>query len=575
MKKYWAQECLLSNENTVWAAGIIETLYQMGIRRLVISPGSRSSPLVFAAALRDGIEVITILDERSASFYAVGLAKRSKIPVALICTSGSAVANYLPAVVEARMSCSPILLLTADRPPELRYCFSGQTIDQHGIYGKFVSESFELSIPEITTNALSYLRNVISNACRLTSRGPVHVNIPFREPLLPRIGDKNVVSGDMMDNIFGGILPVLKIETKTSYITFPESFLDARRGVIILGNNHLVNSYEEMMSVEYLANKLGWVVFADVLSSARNYASDTFPFISTYDKILRSESLWEDGLSVDSILLIGELPTSKVLRKWITKNNPHLGFICQEIENRDPMHVKSFPVLGDIQCIIDQVETVSEDESWIDFWVEEQNEAIRQLSYALEENDLLFEGKIPWVLSQCLPTDSNVVFASSMPVRDAEFFWFPNDKQCRIFCNRGANGIDGTLSTAMGVAHGGKPTFLITGDLAFLHDTNGLLNAEQLDGSLTVVLINNNGGGIFENLPVSQWENIFEEHFATPQAVDFEKLVGAYGSCSYHRIESLSELENRVRDIDFAGVRVLEIFTDRKADTLFRKKILG
>ena len=568
-----------SNVNAAWGALAMEVLVRLGVETAVTSPGSRSTPLTVAAARNPRIEALTILDERSAAFYALGIAKRTHRPVALVCTSGSAAANYFPAIVEASASGTPLLVLTADRPPELRDCSSGQTIDQIKLYGDYVRGFRELAVPEVSDEMLSYLRQSLVHAVNLSlgpDSGPVHLNFPFRDPLAPDLdGSKPVLDKTVIE-------AAATVQTRPCESVHSLGKIDAvalerlgshQKGVIVVGTVNPAGGDESFAdAIAMIADKLGWPVIADVLNPLRHHAGENGALISSYDAFLRQPET-ADSLKPTAILQIGTLPTSKVLRAWLGSLDA-VSFLCTiRPINTDPLHRIATPIFSDAHSLAEQMHHQKVDQKWIEAWAEVENKTLESLNGRLESIDTMFEGKVAWLLSKNLPVATPLFLASSMSVRYAEYFWSAGSRAYSVHCNRGANGIDGTLSTAMGVAHGAKPAVLLTGDLAFLYDSNGLLSVNQLKGSLTVVLVNNNGGGIFEHLPVASMDQPFEQYFATPQQVDVATLCQAHG-VAHQIIHDWNRLLDAISQSSESGVRVLEIVTDRKADRDLLRVIL-
>lgn len=557
----------------------MEVLARLGVQTVVVSPGSRSTPLTIAAARNPKLEAIPVLDERTAAFYALGIAKRTHRPVVLVCTSGSAAANYFPAVVEASLSATPLLVLTADRPPELRACASGQTIDQLKLFGDTVRSFTELALPEARPDMLAYLRQTLVHAVNrslIGEPGPVHLNFPFRDPLHPTADGGAVVRAATLEAAatvqtrrceavpFTGGIDSIAVERLSSH----------RKGLIIVGDVNPEDGDESFAdAVAMLSEKLGWPVLSDVLNPLRGHARETRALVTRYDTILRDEASAED-LEPTAVLQIGPLPTSKVLRKWLSQLDAVAFLLSEYPSNTDPLHRVATPLIGSAHSLAEVVGHLQPEEGWVETWVAREWHVSGRIDDAMESMHGLFEGKVAWMLSQKLPVGSSVFLASSMSVRYAEWFWSAGSRACSIFANRGANGIDGTLGTAFGVAHGGKPAVLLTGDLAFLHDSNALLAAKDLNGSLTVVCVNNNGGGIFEHLPVADAGPEFEDYFATPQNVDLAQLCAAHGvsHICIHDWDTFAEAVSRLPD---RGVRVLELQTDRKADRDTLKQLLA
>jgi len=566
-----------SNVNSAWGALTMEVLARLGVQTVVTSPGSRSTPLTVAAVRNPKLEALTILDERSAGFFALGLSKRTHKPVALVCTSGSALANYMPAVVEASMSGTPLLLLTADRPPELQDCNSGQTIDQVKLFGGYVRRFHQLALPE--ADRFDYLRQTLVHAVAQSLQpvpGPVHLNFPFRDPLAPETRGEPVCSD--ADLTAAATVVTRATEAVTSVNGFDtvavERLMSHPKGIIVVGTENPPCGDDVFAdAVVMLSHKLGWPVLADVLNPLRNHAGENEALVSTYDVFLRDASTAQT-LEPTAILQIGNLPTSKSLRQWLGSLDASSFLLTRLSDNTDPLHRVGTPLYGDAHALAEFLPQQKAESGWIGQWQSVESKTRKQLDEKLETMDALFEGKAAWLLSQYAPIEASVFLANSMSVRYGEYFWKPGNRAMSIYCNRGANGIDGTLSTAMGIAHGGRAAILLTGDLAFLHDSNGLLAKEQMRGSLTVVLVNNRGSGIFEYLPVSEQKDIFESHFATPQLVDIEKLCAAH-AIGYTEIKDWETLKAKLLGSPEAGAEVLELKADRKADVGMLRGLLG
>jgi len=567
-----------SNINSAWGALAMEVLVRLGVETAVLSPGSRSTPLTLAAARNPKLEAIPVLDERTAGFFALGLAKRTHKPVVLVCTSGSAVVNYYPAVLEASMSGTPLLLLTADRPAELRDCSAGQTIDQVKVFGGLVRFFHEVSLPEANPDMLAYLRQTLVHSVHQSLQnnpGPVHLNFPFREPLSPDLQDKLLIDPVVMESaatVTTRLCESICVEASLDSVAL-ERLASHPQGLIVVG---AINSYEGEVSfansVASISQKLGWPIVSDVLNPLRGYLSGEQALISRYENLLRSPKIAEK-LKPSAILQIGPLPTGKVLRKWLEGLDAVSFLLSEKRVNIDPLHRIATPLQGTVEAFDRAIYPQTADEEWVRSWTVPEQMVSAALDKKMMQTDALFEGKIAWLLSRYLPKGTSTFIANSMSVRYAEYFWCAEEREQTVYCNRGTNGIDGTLGTAMGIAHQGKPAVLLTGDLAFLHDTNALLTASKLNGSLTVVLANNQGGGIFEHLPIVQMQDSFEAFFATPQDVQFDILCRAYG-VEHWQVEDWNMLIESVQVLPKKGVRVLEIPTDRKADQAHLKRFL-
>jgi len=568
------------NPNTLWCSVLVATLVQRGIRRAVISPGSRSAPLTMALTRHPQIEAIPVLDERSAAFFALGLAKQRGRPVALICTSGTAAANFLPAIIEARESAVPLLVLTADRPPELRDCHSGQTIDQVKIYGSHVNHQHECAVPEATLPMLRYLRQTVAHAVERTLKpvaGPVHLNCPFRDPLAPL---EQAMPPGITAEAFRDFFPDTDdfwpgadtVEIALGGPIWPKTSTETR-GVIIAGPGDPAVPHAFAQQIGRISRALGWPVLADALSPLRRYAAEAGHVVAHYDTILRSASHAAE-LSPVQVICIGGWPTSKVLREWLQRADPQTVIVTERVDNVDALHLRSGFVRGGLAAWSASFAGKKHLSVYAQQWLAADRSISRRLATEFGKAKALIEPQWVGVLAKSLPAGASCFIASSMPVRDAEYFWPAGDRRQRLQFNRGANGIDGTLSTALGTAHGGTPAVLVTGDLALLHDTNGFLTVPRFKGGLTIVLINNNGGGIFEHLPVAQFNPPFEQYFATPQDIDFRKLCATYG-VAHVTIKSPAQLARLVAKLPKSGVRVLELRTDRKRDAFFRKQLFA
>lgn len=578
------------NINQLWASIFVETLQRMGLSSAVICPGSRSTPLTVAFAQSSDIEVIPILDERSAAFFALGRAKATGLPVAVVCTSGTAGANFYSAVVEANLSRIPLLLLTADRPQELRNCHSGQTIEQLRLFSNYPNWQAELAIPDLRIEMLAYLRQTTIYAFEQTLYpvyGPVHLNIPFRDPL-PPIKDENEINVAYLKSLqsnfnsqefFAAVTDKIQYPTSHSSFPIPREWFEAKRGIIIAGVSQPQQPQKYCSAIAKLAKSLKFPVLAEGLSPVRNHASVNPYIISTYDLILRNQHL-ATKLTPEVVIQIGEMPTSKVLRKWLSVRNPQRWIIEPSNQNLDALHGRVVHLRVSVEEMgWGDKETRGQrggeiTNTYVEMWLNAEKDVRERIDTTLKEKTELFEGKVAWLLSQVLPSQTPLFIANSMPVRDVEFFWKPNNLEIKPFFNRGANGIDGTLSTALGIAHRQQSSVMLTGDLALLHDTNGFLTRNKFIGHLTIILINNNGGGIFEMLPISEFEPPFEELFATPQNINFKQLCQTYG-VEHELINTWEELRNKLNPLPSKGIRVLEIRTNRKNDAKWRKENLN
>ena len=573
----------LRNTNSACASILVETWRRLGLATAVICPGSRSTPLAIAFVQASEVETISVLDERSAAFFALGIAKQTGKPVAVVVTSGTAGANCYPAIVEARESRVPLIVLTADRPPELRHCHSGQTIDQVKLFGSYPNWHAELALPSLEMPTLRYLRQTAIYAWEQSLYpvpGVVHLNIPFRDPLAPISDGSNfesIASRLELEDFFAGIKTCYTV-IPTPYSPLPtpslNEWIQNSKGIIIAGIAQPQNPREYCGAIAQLAKALKFPVLAEGISPVRNYAELNPYLISTYDLIFRQPQLAEK-LKPDVVIQIGELPTSKELRSWLDRIQPQRWIVDPGNQNLDPLHGKT----THLRICVEQLAQIYPSEpklptDYLQLWCDLEARVRSVVDEAIANLNRPFEGKAAWLLSQTLPSGTPLFIANSMPVRDIEFFWQPSNSEVQPFVNRGANGIDGTLSTALGIAHQNQSSVMLTGDLALLHDTNGFLIGKKFKGHLTIVLINNNGGGIFEMLPIAQFEPPFEEFFATPQDIDFACLCLTYG-VEHELINTWEDLQQRLNFLPSSGIRVLELRTNRKADARWRQENLA
>lgn len=570
------------NVNMLWSSIIVETLSRLGLKTAIICPGSRSGPLAIAFAQHPDIEAIPVLDERSAAFFGLGIARRSGLPVVLVCTSGTAGANFYPAVIEAAASRVPLLLLTADRPPELRHCHAGQAIDQVKLYGQYPRWQVELALPSSTPDLLAYLRQTCLYAWEQSQwpvSGPVHLNVPFRDPLapLPEPGTANLSKNVDVDQFFSATHPLPSAQPSPSLQTintYLHTWLSCDRGIIIAGPAQPKDPEQYCVAIAQLAQILGWPVLAEGLSPLRNWADCNPLLISTYDLLLRNQTV-ANQLQPQQVICIGELPTSKVLRKWLTQGRPQTWILDTTDHNVDPLHGHSIPVRISVDGLItsippSQAEGFQQPTAYATSWLSKEQSVRALIHRTMQTQDKLTESKVAWFLSQVLPTGTPLFIANSMPVRDMEYFWQPGSLHIQPYFNRGANGIDGILSTALGMSHRQQSSVLLTGDLALLHDTNGFLLRSNWQGHLTIILINNEGGGIFQMLPIAAFEPPFEQFFRTPQRIDFEYLAATY-QAKWEQIESWAHLQQALKPLPEKGLRILEVSCDCQNDTQWRR----
>jgi 2-succinyl-5-enolpyruvyl-6-hydroxy-3-cyclohexene-1-carboxylate synthase len=558
-----------TNRNTALASAFVEELARGGVRHAVVSPGSRSTPLAVALWRQAEIEVSVIVDERSAAFFALGAAQATRAPVALLCTSGTAAANYHPAICEADESAVPLIVLTADRPPELCGIGAGQTIDQIKLYGESVRWFCEVGTHEADDDGLLHYRSV---ACRAlaaargeTRPGPVHLNLPWREPLAPLPIEGAVTATDPLALQGRDNRPLTAV---TSIDLEPSAFLldemaahigDAISGVIIAGRQ-LDPELREPLA--HLARASGFPILAEPTSQLRCGPHDRSCVVATYDLLLRDEH-FARSVVPDLVLRFGEMPTSKPLRSWLSASgadqiviDPYGGW--NEPTNRAAAILRADPTeLAAGWATRLEKEERPAPQRWLD-----AERAAREALDSSPAGDEISEPALHRALGRVHRDGDLVYTASSMPIRDQETFLPAGEADVTFLCNRGANGIDGLISSGIGAAHaGGKPTTIVTGDLGLLHDVGGLAAMRDVTAPVRIVVIDNNGGGIFGFLPQAEalGNEEFEALLGTPKGVDVAKAAQLF-DLFHQRLESLADLPDALA----AGTGLIEVRTDRR-----------
>jgi 2-succinyl-5-enolpyruvyl-6-hydroxy-3-cyclohexene-1-carboxylate synthase len=557
-----------TNSNTALASAFVEELARGGVRHAVVSPGSRSTPLAVALWRQPEIEVSVIVDERSAAFFALGAAQATAAPVAMLCTSGTAAANYHPAICEADESAVPLIALTADRPPELRGIGAGQTIDQIKLFGESVRWFCEVGTHGADDDGLLHYRSV---ACRALAAargeprpGPVHLNLPWREPLAPVAVEGAVSATDPLALQGRDNRPLAAV---TSIDLEPSAFLldevaahigDAISGVIVAGRQ-LDPELREPLA--HLARASGFPILAEPTSQLRCGPHDRSHVIGTYDLLLRDEH-FARSVVPDLVLRFGAMPTSKPLRSWLTTSgadqiviDPRGGW--NEPTNRAAAILRADPT----ELAAGWATRLEKEERGAPTrWLDAERAAREALDSALGADEIS-EPALHHALSRAHRDGDLVYTASSMPIRDQESFLPSTDSNALFLCNRGANGIDGLISSGIGAAHAsGRPTTIVTGDLGLLHDLGALAALRDVSTPIRIVVIDNDGGSIFGFLPQADAMSTdeFEALLGTPRGIDTAKAAALF-DLPHHHLESLSKLPEALA----AGTGLVEVSVDR------------
>lgn len=598
------------NPTYAYVNAFVDELRRSGLQHVVICPGSRSTPLAMVFAATSAIRNWMHVDERSAAFFALGLAKRLNQPAALLCTSGTAAANFLPAIAEAHLTHVPLLVLTADRPPELREVGAPQAIDQNRIYGTHVKWFMECALPEATNEALRYIRTL---ACRALAQtltvptGPVHLNMPFREPLTPApISGQPLPPEETRDPLAwhgrADDQPYVQIKRTMYHSSVGEEMYwelatqvsKSPRGLILVGPQADPRLADSLLQ---LAQKTGYPILADPLSQLRSKAQTDNRVISSYDAFLRNERFitrYEPQL----ILRFGAMPTSKPVLLYLKRYahcpqiiiDPHHGWeeptqLAASIVHHEANNFCS--VLGNVLDYLEQSSAAAQKQNikelppqqerviWTAAWCEADRATRTVLASAILDFPALFEGRVFSELAEALPAHALLYAGNSMPIRDMDTFFWPKNHELLCLGNRGANGIDGMVSSALGASagHAGQPAVLVIGDLSFFHDLNGLLAARLHALNLVIILVNNDGGGIFSFLPQAAYPEHFEQLFGTPTGLDFRPVVEMYGG-NFQRVDSWDVFRQQLQGgLRAGGLHVIEVATERASNVTMHRQL--
>jgi 2-succinyl-5-enolpyruvyl-6-hydroxy-3-cyclohexene-1-carboxylate synthase len=528
----------IGDANATFCATLVDEWVRCGVRQAVVAPGSRSTPLAIALAERTEVAVHVVHDERVASFVALGVGLDGP-PAVLVCTSGTAAANFHPAVVEAGLSDVPMIVATADRPPELRGVGAPQTIDQLELYGRSVRWFHDAVVPDEADPAA--WRPLAQRVFSTAAAGPVHLNLPFREPLLGAVGE--------LPEPIGPPLPV----PRGMAVGGPAIEYDRQRGVIVAGGRSGVDPAD----VVALADRLGWPILADPCSGLRA-ASHA---ITAFDAILRSGE-FADAHAPEVVVRVGRPPASKVLSQWVVRSGaPVLQVGGPGVVDPD-RNVAAFCSLADLAPLDGAVNT-----PWLARWRHAAERAEAVLDRALADG--LNEPAVARHVARAVgAAGAELVVASSMPIRDVEWFGGP---VVAVHANRGANGIDGVMSTALGRALGGRTVFVLLGDIAFVHDSNALVALTGRGADLRIVVVDNDGGGIFSFLPQATVlePDRFEQLFGTPHRTDIVALASAHGIDA----ETVTSVESLLHRLALPGPTVTRVVTDRAQNVRFHAEL--
>jgi 2-succinyl-5-enolpyruvyl-6-hydroxy-3-cyclohexene-1-carboxylate synthase len=567
------------NVNTLWARAFVDELAAGGVDAAVVTPGSRSTPLTAAFDRHDEITVFSQLDERSAAFFALGRARRTGEVTPLVCTSGTAAANYYPAVVEADQARVPLLALTADRPPELRDSGANQTVDQEKLYGDAVRWYRDVAEPEPTDRKLRSLRTTAARAIARatgTPAGPVHLNFPFRKPLEPTPVEGSVpddlepLAAEGRDGAFVRTTagtPALDDEGRDRLVRA----LDADRGLIVAGPADPTGYDRE--AVTALAHATDFPILADPLSGLR-FGGHTrvTTTLGGYDNYL-DPAVTDDWPDPEVVLRLGASPTSKPLRKYLARIDARQLLVDPAAGWREAEFTATDLVVADpsrLAARLSRLLAGRVDADWRDRWTDAESTHWS----VVDEAEAFYEGRILGDVADLAPEPATLFVSNSMPIRDLDRFGEPSAAARTVLANRGASGIDGIVSTALGAGSATTDHLtLVTGDLAYYHDMNGLLALERCGVDATVVLINNDGGGIFHMLPIEAFDPPFTGQFKTPHGLEFAPTGDLY-DVAFARVEDRATFRETYADaVARDGTHVIEVATDAEASHRTRERL--
>ncbi|MCY4020811.1 MAG: 2-succinyl-5-enolpyruvyl-6-hydroxy-3-cyclohexene-1-carboxylic-acid synthase [Chloroflexi bacterium] len=575
----------MPNANTLYANVFVDALVAAGLKRVCVLPGSRHTPLILAFARHRGaIDISSHLDERSAAFFALGLATATNEAVALVCTSGSAAANFFPAIIEARQSRVPLLVLSADRPPELRQSGANQTIDQVKLYGGAAAWFVEAPLPEADPPALALrnLRTLAARAMHKTVGGVVHINLPFRKPFEPGDDDAEVM--------------IIERGEATRFLREKRPAAPAlddlargenwgERGIIYFGHGSSRTAAEARVLTRWaarLSRISGYPILAEYTSNMRNVArsaDDPYEPLGAYESYLSADAC--EFKSIEVLIRFGTPPLSRAMGDLVVGADLKHHIYCSrdgewaddshgitDLVHFDPLSAAPMPYADD--------PSVTVDTAFCDRIHRAEKMAWHVIDNEVQTGDY-FDGAAVYDVADLMPPDGLIFAGNSLPVRQLDQFGKPSDGPILAFANRGASGIDGNISSALGIgaAYRGRPLAAIVGDITFYHDMNGLLAIRRCGVPVTIVLLNNAGGGIFHRLPIHRFEPAFSDYFITAHGLDFSHAARLYG-LKYRRADDRGAFRRAFSEaVAGSGSTLIEVRTDALHDLRRRERIMA
>lgn len=552
------------NRNIFWSDLLLIRLQKFGIKNVTISPGSRSTSLTYSFAAQEYFKKYTFIDERSSGFFALGLAKKIGMPTVVVTTSGSAATELYPAIVEAYYQQTPLIIITADRPQSLRNNGINQTINQASIFNNHILAQHDIQTPTLNFNSIGEFVRAIDDILLkgfILAKGPVHLNLQYDKPFEPD-STTDRVAPEFLDKAFGIALKDINVTEPKKTIIDSEilkKINSSSTGIIIVSGEK--NQKDFSTSIKKLNSKLKFPIYFDGSSSLRINNNDTYS-LNNLSGMIKSKqfALLNDP---EIIILIGKSPTSASVLDFLNHSKAFKISVSSHVDKVDPsgnfeaalsINETDFCTTALQKIKIKKLTHFTKNLLKLDSEIElAKKESLKNVNFG-------FEGKVISDVINFIPEKSNLFVSSSMPIRDLDFFASNIEKQIYLYCNRGASGIDGIISTALGMASQSLNNFLITGDLAYFYDISALQSAVKYNIPLTVILINNNGGGIFESLPISKYRKFFEDYFITPHNLNLGKITKSFGG-NYFKINTSRELKRKL-SLKQSGFTLLEIKTD-------------
>ena len=569
----------LINRNVIWAQVFADRLVKAKIKNILISPGSRNTPLIFAFSGNKYFNIKVIVDERTNGFFALGLSKANAAPTVIVTTSGTAVAELYPAIIEAYQQRISLIICTADRPKYLRNTGANQTINQTNIYKNHIKIFFDMGLPTADSFHLEKFSHKVDKviaACRYLDKGPVHINFQFEKPFEPD-SFTDSISKETIKSVFA--IPLAAKILPGTKLKLPDNFIfklkKGSSGLIFCGGGSFENTFGS--KIVKLSNQLNYPIIADGTSPLRYGKCSKNNVIVNAAAFLKNEKIAR-SVNPKIILQFGKAPTSNTLLQFFKKSSAEKYAVNESGDLHDPSRTVKRIFKVPPEQFIDMILSHSFEQNSLKNNLKKYFRSLELKSEKVKSSIIYkaafpFEGRIINEIINSIPNNSNLVISNSTPVRDVDFFSPASKKNISVFTNRGASGIDGVISTSLGIAAANtRPTFLIIGDLAFYHDLNSLQIAKKYDIPLTIILVDNNGGGIFNMLPVKDYKNVFDKYFKTELNIDFKFLVKGFGG-DYSLIKSWNSLNSKLNDLHKdSKFSVLHIKTDSEKSLAIRKR---